>query len=1733
MVSPILGTSLGPKAPTDELEPGIVSRLDGDELPSSSGLAQSLFAQGFTSTGSNTDTISKGEALRWAANKSLVQLVRQLLDQGADVDQTDEADWTSLHLAAYYSTSWEVFDMLLKAGANVAARSNRGWTALHFAAIAPNPEAVRFLVSRGFSTEARTHQGRFALHYAAQEGCGESIRILLDANADMECEDEDGWTPLHFACDKGHLEAVRLLIDRGALASSRSHDSRAPLHVAARQGRSDIVHLVKSGADITATDSDRRSALHLVVLSNSLITTQALLEYDIDIEARDRDGETPLATAVIHNAVEIAGLLIKNKANLEAATDAGDKPLHFAVGRNLQQMMQLLIENGADLESRDSMGRTPLLDAARQGKAEVVRSLADHGADVMATSNAGATAIHLATPTQNKPLIRFLIKHGVPVDARAPTTGDTVLMMAAREGNPEIVSLLIQQGADVNAADADGWRPLHFSASDGHERAVEILLENGANPIAETASGFRPRHYSKGQRHDAITKLLNESTPVSLEAIKESEARSATALLLAAKSGHLVRVMQIIDERANINLLDIDGRSALSVAAEHGHKDLVLALVERQADLNMADANGASPLWWASRYGHETVVELLLNQGARINTPDTDRQSPLSVASQHGHLATVKLLLERGANPNSSTGYGKTALMFAVITRQLHMVELLLRFGAATNYVTPQGDTALSLAEDNGDQELADVIRAAPTYYSTESDETTSSGDLSLSDSFLSTSAMDRRYSSMLLDASANGRLAEMERLIRAGAYPEGYGDGETPLYMAAAFGQLDAVVALVEHGADPFRRDEQGRTALTAAARGGHVSVIKLLHKLGDSLELRVKTGRSPLLEAASKGHNKAVALLLDLGAKSESKDSRGGTPLWYAASNGHRAVVELLLAHGANIESANKSGCTPLMAAVKNRDRTVARLLLERGAHMRPESILNFSPLCFAARAGDEAMVDLLLDHGADLNYASDDKRTALHLATLQGNIMVIKMLIEAGAKVDLKDGDGRTALSLAKEESHDSAVHVLSQARSLRQASQRSARKAEEQGLKRRASYQYQPLTKTNSIRVLELHPGRPGDILRFDLNEVQLNVNASFEALSYEWQDKVGTVPVQCNNEQLLVTPNCKAAMERLRLDSRPRYLWIDAICINQANTKERNQQVAMMTDIYRAATTVLMWLGEETESIRTAFEVLPMMAKARKMFLHASGDLPLDSPSVGEDDDPHELVKRLLQDEGIVEAFSNLLRRTYWSRAWIFQEIVLASSRGVAICGSQHCQWMVLKQALLASMEHPSTPFSSSIFRINLVQEKFLRGAKISLGDAAWTLFSLDATDPRDKIFASLGLASANDNSSVQWPVADYTMTTREVYVHATRYIIDVNGIAEAWRLGIQHSTKAVTHLPSWVPDFNLRDDGMRLNPFPDSKLLFELDVMMRPFTTESSLQIGGCIVDKVVFKLTMTKKHDAYSILLPAAHALARQGRSIYDIYPVGREPESGRDKDEAPKSREREQLVPRSTNAEALFSTMMDLNKSPVEKSTTAADEYRQIMIGFLAWSFSRDDNAPDQSRQAPNYAQQTSEQWATMADDEDNFEDFTLSQLKRMEDMLRYDRDLIYTENGFFGLTKSGEAEEGTSVALIGDILQLHANVESFAKGFSELLKAGKKPAAIFMGGGFDRDEFEAAYSVEGAASVPWLRPLRTKPGNESMMSGEAPPAHVVASVARGAIDEHLDVVKAGKGAGEIWYY
>lgn len=1345
--------------------------------------------------------------------------------------------------------------------------------------------------------------------------------------------------------------------------------------------------LINLGANLKDTDNCGRTALHRTAMKHSsTATAQILLDKGLDIEARDEVGRTSLATAVVFNDIEMAKFLLKNGANIETKTDAGETPLLQAVWHNHLQMVQLLLEKGANTETRDINNRTALLDAAHSGKFELVRALVDFGADVKATVD-GVTGIHEATYAHSKVLIRFFIENGVPVDARTQPGGSTALMDAVRDGDAEIVSLLIRHGADTNAVEPDGTGPLHLAAMRGYKRVAEILLENAANPIAETDTGLTPQDLSKTDGYDDITNLLAESIPISIAGRKESGSRSLAALLCAAELGNLGRILQVLDEEIDINSLDIDGRSALSVSAEHGHIDIVVALTQRGADLNIKDSNGGSPLWWASRYGYENIVEYLAGQGANVNDQDADGQSPVSVASQYGHLTTIKVLLNHGSDVNTCTAYGKTALLFAVESGRADVVQLLLESGASVNYKSPRGDTALSLAERNNHPELVDAIRASLVC-----DSMNGSADDASNSENKGCLSTHQKQNAILLEASRGGYVAMINRLLESGLNPNSHSEEGLPLLEAARHGQLEVVEALMTHGADLYLRDKDGNRrvdqALRLAAVQGHTKLVILFHTHGADLETKDKEGQSPLLQASRDGYSEAVLYLLEQGANTESRDLTGGTPLWYAASNGHETTVHHLYEHGANIESADASGCTPLMMTVKNRHRKLTSFFLKAGAQMRPESSQNYTPLCSAADNGDEAMVDLLLDNGAGLNYYSDNKRTALHIAALRGNDMVVRMLIEAGAKVDLKDADGRTAFSLAKEKSHDSTINILRQALSLRETSQRASRKAEEKGLGHKALYQYQPLTKEGSIRVLELYPGKPGEILSFDLHE------------------------------RILITPNCKAAMNRLRLESKSRYLWIDAICINQEDYEEKTKQVAMMAGIFTAADKVLMWHGEETELMRTAFEVAPKFLGARHMMLQANGDLPLDESPTHKDEDAIQLIKGLLQDERVLQSLKVLGNHPYWNRAWIFQEIIIGGSRGVAICGSQSCPPPLLIFAMTAILSL-TEGFS---FITNLFEEWFKKHGAVPLAEVALFIRGLGVTDPRDKIFACLGLASS-EAKRIERPIADYTMTVEQVYVHAARYIIDTNeGPHMVWRLGSRHSTKKFPGLPSWVPDFQDREDEWENSPFRDHGLNFELNTAELPVTTETSLHISGCIVDKIIFKLTIKKDLCLSKIILFAVQAVEKHGKGIYDTYPAGAKLES--DRNDTPGLDGHDHLIPSNTNALAMFTTLMDFENQPAAGNDMTPETHHQLLIGYLTWLLSKGQKTLNQ---VPSYAQQASKVWSSASNDTANFSDFLFSNLQLMESMLRYDIDLLYTEKGYFGLTNSGEAEEGMPVAMI----------------------------------------------------------------------------------------------------------
>lgn len=137
-----------------------------------------------------------------------------------------------------------------------------------------------------------------------------------------------------------------------------------------------------------------------------------------------------------------------------------------------------------------------------------------------------------------------------------------------------------------------------------------------------------------------------------------------------------------------------------------------------------------------------------------------------------------------------------------------------------------------------------------------------------------------------------------------------------------------------------------------------------------------------------------------------------------------------------------------------------------------------------------------------------------------------------------------------------------------------------------------YRHIPLSSSHSIRILKLLPSVDRDSpIIIDLEEVRITMKPKYRALSYAWGEEAPSCPVRCGNKVLLVTPNCLAAMRQLRDRSGFLRFWIDSICIDQSSPSERSAQVALMGEIYRDASMVIVWLGEGDQATEDAIEFL--------------------------------------------------------------------------------------------------------------------------------------------------------------------------------------------------------------------------------------------------------------------------------------------------------------------------------------------------------------------------------------------------------------------------------------------------------------------------------------------------------------------------------------------------------------
>ena len=127
----------------------------------------------------------------------------------------------------------------------------------------------------------------------------------------------------------------------------------------------------------------------------------------------------------------------------------------------------------------------------------------------------------------------------------------------------------------------------------------------------------------------------------------------------------------------------------------------------------------------------------------------------------------------------------------------------------------------------------------------------------------------------------------------------------------------------------------------------------------------------------------------------------------------------------------------------------------------------------------------------------------------------------------------------------------------------------------------------------FRLLVVSPGRLQDPLQVELRSASLKgkwrSRPKYETISYHWGEPADVAAIQINKQSVSVPANAAAALRCMRDAHTERVLWIDAVCINQADLDERAHQVNMMADVYSNATGNLIYLGEANALIDRAFE----------------------------------------------------------------------------------------------------------------------------------------------------------------------------------------------------------------------------------------------------------------------------------------------------------------------------------------------------------------------------------------------------------------------------------------------------------------------------------------------------------------------------------------------------------------
>ncbi|OAP65386.1 hypothetical protein AYL99_01358 [Fonsecaea erecta] len=358
---------------------------------------------------------------------------------------------------------------------------------------------------------------------------------------------------------------------------------------------------------------------------------------------------------------------------------------------------------------------------------------------------------------------------------------------------------------------------------------------------------------------------------------------------------------------------------------------------------------------------------------------------------------------------------------------------------------------------------------------------------------------------------------------------------------------------------------------------------------------------------------------------------------------------------------------------------------------------------------------------------------------------------------------------------------------------------------------------------------------------------------FSALSYCWGDPATTASLQVNGNVLPITNNLNTALRRLRTVQERDHIqfwWVDAICIHQQNLRERAEQVMLMREIFRVASSVVVWLGEPQSAGNNFLHDV----KAIHSYIddHESGQSTLPPPDV-------KIVEPHLP--GVYDLVGN----AYFTRLWMVQE-TMAARRAVFYSGgtaenwdtvTRVCKWVSATGLIWSDSRQSSR-------NLTRAQSLLLRHESPTLLHLLCRFRGLKCSDDRDKVFALL--TTSRENRDTYDVLPDYTQSVVEVYTGICRFVLQRSRQLHILSC-VQNATES-PDLPSWTPDWRRTWSHMALDVYFGAEQVHhvfrasqEMRAMVTPSTDPRILTVKGVPIDTV----RTTDKPEKDAILAASA----------------------------------------------------------------------------------------------------------------------------------------------------------------------------------------------------------------------------------------------------------------------------